>query len=241
LTYESIVDFSVSACEDREVGATTEEPSRVQRKRERRRQEILAVAAGLIGERGYDAMSLDDVAARLDVTKGSLYHYFAGKEDLASAAIETLGAAWTARLADLLAATPGTASLRLRALMREQLVIAVRDHPGLLGLFLTRDDRARNDRAYDDHAGGYRAAAHRAAIKELRRAHDRLFRDLVEEGVAAGEFVVVDLDTTLRCLHAAMTQASTWYGGLRGAALGRALDGLVDTLMMLVGEGPRVG
>jgi AcrR family transcriptional regulator len=215
------------------VGATTEEPTRVQRKRERRRQEILAVAAGLIGERGYDAMSLDDVAARLDVTKGSLYHYFAGKEDLGSAAIETLGAAWTARLADLLATTPGTASTRLRALVREQLVIAVREHPGLLGLFLARD-------VPDDHAAGYRAAAHRAAVKELRRGHDRLFRDLVEEGVGAGEFVVVDLDTTLRCMHAAMTQASTWYGGLRGKALDRALDGLVDTLMMLVGEGPRV-
>ena len=36
--------------------------SRVQRKRGRRIQEILAVAAELFGERGYDAVSLDDVA-----------------------------------------------------------------------------------------------------------------------------------------------------------------------------------
>ena len=62
-------------------------------------QEIIAVAAELFGERGYDAVSLDDVAERLDVTKGSLYHYFPGKEELGSAAIETLGTAWTDRLA----------------------------------------------------------------------------------------------------------------------------------------------
>ena len=207
------------------MSATTEGPteSRVQRKRERRRQEILGVAAALFAERGYAAVSLDEVAERLDVTKGSLYHYFSGKEELGSAAIETLGTAWTARLARLLETTPGTPSCRLRALVHEQLVIAVREHPAALGLFLVPDD-------WPD--------AQRTVIKELRRRHDRLFRDVVEEGVAAGEFVVVDLDTTLRCLHAAMTEASVWYRDLRGAALDRALDGLVDTLMMLVGVRP---
>ena len=44
--------------------STTESGSRVQRKRGRRRQEIVAVAAELFGERGYDAVSLDDVAER---------------------------------------------------------------------------------------------------------------------------------------------------------------------------------
>jgi hypothetical protein len=86
-----------------------------------------------------------------------------------------------------------------------------------------------------------RPEADRTANKALRRRHDKLFRDLIEEGVTAREFVVVDVDTTLRCMHAAMTQASVWYAGLHGAALDRALDGLVDTLMMLVGEGPRAG
>src|SRR5690242_11602951 len=155
------------------LGGVTQTVGRVARKRERRMQEIVAVAAALIGERGYDAVSLDDVAERLDVTKGSLYYYFAGKEELGSAAIEMLGTAWLARLTDLLAATPGTSSHRLRALVREQLVIAVREHPGLLGLFLAPDDRPPDERA----------AAHRAAVKELRRGHDRLFRDLVEAGV----------------------------------------------------------
>jgi AcrR family transcriptional regulator len=205
------------------VSATTEGTAggRVARKRGRRIQEILAVAAELFGERGYDAVSLDDVAERLDVTKGSLYHYFSGKEELGAAAIETLGAQWTARLARLVESTPGSPSDRLRALVGEQLVVAVRDYPAGLGLFLVPGDQPQGQRD---------------AIKELRRRHDRLFRDLVEEGVASGEFVVVDVDTTLRCLHAAMTQASVWYGGLRGAARDRALETLVDTLMMLVGE-----
>ena len=48
----------------------------------------------------------------------------------------------------------------------------------------------------------------------------------------------LDVDTTLHCLHAAMTQASVWYRGLRGAALDAAVDRLADTLMMLVGQRP---
>jgi AcrR family transcriptional regulator len=203
--------------------STTETGSRVQRKRGRRMQEIVAVAAELFGERGYDAVSLDDVAERLDVTKGSLYHYFSGKEELGSAAIETLGTAWTDRLAALVERVGGPPAARLRVLVREQLIVAVRDHPAGLGLFLVPDDWPE---------------AQRAVIKELRRRHDRLFRDVVEEGVAAGEFVVVDVDTTLNCLHAAMTQASVWYRGLRGARLDHAVDRLAATLMMLVGERP---
>ncbi|MBV9923306.1 MAG: TetR/AcrR family transcriptional regulator [Pseudonocardia sp.] len=196
--------------------------SRVQRKRGRRIQEILTVAAELFGERGFDAVSLDDVAERLDVTKGSLYHYFASKEELVSAAIQTLGSAWFQRLRDLPAAAEGPAPARLRALIREHVTVAVQDHPAALRLFLVPDEWP---------------PAQRAAIKELRRRHDRLFRDVVEEGVATGEFAVVDLDTALHCMHAAMAQSPIWYRRVRGAAFDRAVERLVETLMLLVGGG----
>ena len=179
--------------------------SRVQRKRGRRIQEILAVAAELFGERGFDAVSLDDVAERLDVTKGSLYYYFASKEELVSAAIETLGTAWMQRLARP-ARRRGRDACRTGCAhsSASTITVAVRDHPAALRLFLVPADWP---------------PAQRAAIKELRRRHDRLFRDVVEEGVAAGEFVVVDVDTTLHCLHAAMTQAPIWYARPDGRAL----------------------
>jgi hypothetical protein len=36
-----------------------------------------------------------------------------------------------------------------------------------------------------------------------------------------------------------MTQAPVWYRSLEGAPLDRAIDGLVKTLMMLVGQDPQ--
>ncbi|MEI7642774.1 MAG: TetR/AcrR family transcriptional regulator [Chloroflexales bacterium] len=54
--------------------------------RERRRQilrdEILAASQTLIAERGYAAMSMDDLAARVGVSKPTLYSQFSTKEDL---------------------------------------------------------------------------------------------------------------------------------------------------------------
>jgi AcrR family transcriptional regulator len=192
---------------------------RVARKRGERIAQILAVAAELFGERGYDAVNLEDVAERLDVTKGSLYHYFAGKDELAAAAIETLGSDWTDRLERLPAGADGPPTARLRALIREHVAIAVREYPAALRLFLAPS-------TWPD--------ALRARIAELRRRHDRVFRAVLTEGIATGEFSVVALPATLQAMHAAMSQAPLWCSGLEGAEQDRALDELTDTLMKLV-------
>jgi AcrR family transcriptional regulator len=194
-------------------------PSRLQRKRSRRIEQILTVAAELFGERGYAAVSLEDVAERLDLTKGSLYHYFAGKDELATAAIEALGDEWNSRLTALADRGTGTPAQRLRALLREHITIAVREYPAALGLFLAPDQWPPRQRD---------------RIKELRRRHDALFRRAVTDGIAAGEFTVVGVDTTLQVMHAAMSQAHLWCGQLTGQAQDRALDELADTLMTLV-------
>ena len=49
---------------------------------ERRWGEVLEVASEVFGERGYPAASLQEIAERLGITKGSLYYYARSKEDL---------------------------------------------------------------------------------------------------------------------------------------------------------------
>jgi AcrR family transcriptional regulator len=198
-------------------------PTRVQRKRGRRIQKILTTAAELFGERGYDAVSVEDVAERLDVTKGSLYYYFASKDELVTAAIETLGSEWTARLERLTEMQDGPPARRLHALLREHITIAVREYPAALRLFLEPRDWPR---------------AQQARIKDLRLRHDQLFRQIIEDGVASGEFTVTGVDTVLQCMHAAMSQAPLWCGRLNGPPLDKSIDELTDTLMMLVGIPP---
>ncbi len=84
------------------------------------------------GSRGYEATSLDALAAELGVTKQAVLYWFPSKEALLDAAIERGAAELAAALDEVLAgAEPGLA--RLDAVMRAIFRFVVR-RPSLLGL-----------------------------------------------------------------------------------------------------------
>jgi AcrR family transcriptional regulator len=74
--------------------ATPEEPVNPRRKGRPRDasadERILAAAAQLILTRGFDNMTVDEVAAKARAGKATVYRRWAGKEDLAFAALEQL-------------------------------------------------------------------------------------------------------------------------------------------------------
>lgn len=53
-----------------------------ERQREAKRNAVLQAAAQLFNERGFHATSLDDIAARLNVTKPTLYYYVKNKDEI---------------------------------------------------------------------------------------------------------------------------------------------------------------
>src|SRR6188474_1118466 len=69
-------------------------PSRSPRRlsREARHEQLVAAAMPVVAEQGFAELSLDDVAARADVTRNLLYHYFPrGRADVALAVAEAAG------------------------------------------------------------------------------------------------------------------------------------------------------
>jgi AcrR family transcriptional regulator len=52
------------------------------------KHELVDIAANLFRMKGYSGTSIDDIAKACGLTKGSLYHHFSGKEELAAAALE---------------------------------------------------------------------------------------------------------------------------------------------------------
>jgi AcrR family transcriptional regulator len=55
-----------------------------ERLRQQREDEILAVASRLLNERGYEGMTMDEIAAQVGISKVTLYQHFASKEALAA-------------------------------------------------------------------------------------------------------------------------------------------------------------
>ena len=57
-----------------------------------RREQILDAANALFSERGYDEVSIEDIASSAGVTRGLVHHYFGGRKEVYIALLERLGA-----------------------------------------------------------------------------------------------------------------------------------------------------
>ena len=56
-----------------------------------RREQILDAANALFAERGYDEVSVEDIASSAGVTRGLVHHYFGGRKEVYIALLERLG------------------------------------------------------------------------------------------------------------------------------------------------------
>jgi AcrR family transcriptional regulator len=59
-------------------------------KRARTRKKLIEAAAAVIGEKGFDRASLEEIAARAGMTRGAVYGNFKDKDELFLALVETL-------------------------------------------------------------------------------------------------------------------------------------------------------
>lgn len=170
--------------------------SRVERRRDRRKAEIVRTATALLSEHGYQGMNLEDVAERTDIAKATLYHYFSGKDELVAAVIEGLTVEVNRRLEQELDRVRDRSHLeQIRTLIREQVRILTDTAPEVAALFSWPT-------AWPE--------SFQEIVKESRRRHDAIFRRVVEAGIAAGEFDCPNPDVALQCLHGVLNQSALW-------------------------------
>ena len=170
--------------------------SRVERRRDRRKAEIVRTATALLSEHGYQGMNLEDVAERTDIAKATLYHYFSGKDELVAAVIEGLTVEVNRRLEQELDRVRDRSHLeQIRTLIREQVRILTDTAPEVAALFSWPT-------AWPE--------SFQEIVKESRRRHDAIFRRVVEAGIAAGELDCPNPDVALQCLHGVLNQSALW-------------------------------
>jgi AcrR family transcriptional regulator len=74
-------------------------PGLRERKRQQTRERLTRAAMALFLERGFEATTLDDIAAAADISRRSFFHYFDSKEDVVFAWHEEITAALVAEIA----------------------------------------------------------------------------------------------------------------------------------------------
>lgn len=163
----------------------------------RRAPEIIEAAARVFAERGFHGATTQDIADVLGIRQASLYYYFSSKE----AALELVclkGVEGFFEAARTIAAHPETARQRLSLLIHSHLSPLL-DRGNFVKVFL-------NERQH-------LPAESRRRIGRWSRGLERIFEDVIKEGIAAGEFRA-DLDARLATLAVLgmCNAAPSWYG-----------------------------
>jgi TetR/AcrR family transcriptional regulator, cholesterol catabolism regulator len=149
------------------MSVATPPAGRRERHKQQTRERIIAAAAALFAEQGFDGTTFDDIAERADVARATVFNYFGDKQQLLRA---YLGGrrAWLRALLNDEAATEQDSAARLARLL--DILAAVNTH---------------NEREW------------RAVLGAWRQMHDpygegapvaEVFGDVIAAGQAAGEF-----------------------------------------------------
>ena len=188
-------------------------PDREQQ-REAKRQAVLQAAAQLFNERGFSATSLDDIAARLGVSKPTLYYYVKNKDEILLQCVNQ-GLAMTLEGIEASRRAGGQAVDQLRACMQVYARIVTMD----FGMCLIRvgDEQVPPDS--------------RRELRRQKAAIDQAFRRLVAAGVQEGSLAPCDPKMTAFVIAGALSWIGRWYqpGGQYSAEA--VAQQCIDTLM----------
>ena len=174
--------------------------TRWRRRKDARPEEILAAALESFAERGFAATRLEDVAARAGISKGTLYLYFGGKEELFEAVVRARLLPNLERLETLTATFDGPSAELLERLL---LTIAgvVSSRVGAIPKLVIAE------------AGNFPDLA-RFYLDQVVRRGLRLIGTILRRGIERGEFRPVDVDHTVFCVIAPMLLAALWKNSL---------------------------
>ncbi|WP_405654854.1 TetR/AcrR family transcriptional regulator [Streptomyces sp. RK9] len=162
---------------------------------------LLIAAVDAFAERGYHATTTRDIAGRAGMSPAALYIHYKTKEELLHR-ISRLGHDKALAILRAAADGEGTAADRLSVAVRS----FVRWHAG-------HHTTARVVQYELDAL----SAEHRAEIVVLRRLSDAAVREIINDGVRAGEFDVPDVPGTTLAVLSLCIDVARWFdvGGRR--------------------------
>lgn len=177
---------------------------------------LLAVAVDVFTARGYDGTSMEHLAAASGLSKSSIYHHVASKEELLRRALDrALGALFA--VLDEPGAVTGSASARVGYVVRRETETLIAEQP-----YVTLLLRVRGNSPMEQDA------------LRRRREFDQRMTELVQAAVAAGEFRPdADPAVVTRLVFGMVNSLIEWWRPDRGdpqpvvdAVLSLVLDGL---------------
>jgi AcrR family transcriptional regulator len=188
------------------------------------REEILKAAADVLLRCGYDATTMKDIAAEVNLTAASLYHHFDNKDSLLLAVLEA-GLDHVIDRLEPIVLSDQSAADKLRAMVR----VHIMGLTGNMAVGAAMVFEIRSLLALE--SGRNHLLARRDAFFARRDYFESLFRQVVQAGIARGEFQPVDVPIFVKTMLGAHNWVAVWYregGRLTGAQIA---DQMGDTFL----------
>lgn len=183
-----------------------------------RREAILRHVGQVVREQGFASLKMQDIADRLNMTKGNLYYYFKNKQDLL---FHCHMKCMEISLAALAEAERGTAKPheRLRRLLVAHIRGIIEDSYGAVLLTDLEDLTAEQRKRY----------------VAMRDKFERGVRKIIDQGIASGEFRKVDARLAGFAILGSINWMPKWYRPDGKLPANRLADGFADFFMHALG------
>lgn len=191
---------------------TSSAAPRSSKRRELILTELLDKATELFAEKGYEATSLQDIAAAVGVSRPALYHYLRSKEDL----LVMLAEQMSHNLAELLEQLRHRPDLTPLDKVRQLTALLTRERASRPGQFRILD---RTENTLPEPAATEHLEAKRRIVRELIT--------IIDEGIYAGQMRPVDARTAAFSLLG-MCNWTAWWIRPQDA---ENVDSIVNTMV----------
>jgi TetR/AcrR family transcriptional regulator, cholesterol catabolism regulator len=195
----------------------------LRRRYDRRQERVVATAAELFAERGFDATSMTDLSEATGLAAGGLYHYIGSKKQLLFRICDELMEPLLEE-ARAIVATDQPAELRLRDLLRAWLDHIAR-HRHHMMVF-------QQERHLIEHDPQWRT------VRRRRKDFELILDDLLQDCEREGSLSFPDRALTLRALLGMVNHTSTWLRPRARLTPEQIADGYWEILLGAYGRAP---
>jgi AcrR family transcriptional regulator len=183
---------------------------------DRRQHEVVATAARVFAERGYQATSMADLTEATGLAAGGLYHYIGSKEQLLIRICDELLEPLLER-ARAIAARDAPATEQLRELLRTWLAHIATHREHMLVFAQERHAIERDPRWRE--------------VRDQRKAFEAILDDVLARGEADGTMTFPDRGLALRALLGMVNHTPQWLRGHGRLTPEQIADGYCDLVL----------
>lgn len=160
-----------------------------------RKTEILQVATNLITKKGYNAVSMRDLAKEMDMKAASLYNHIKNKQEILSIIILEIAEAFTGGMSTIFSENT-SAIEKLKKLIALHIDISI-NYSGAMAIM-------HNDWKHLQHNELERFVT-------LRNDYENKFRSILKEGIAKGSIQNKNVEVMLFSMLSTLQTMYLWY------------------------------